>query len=490
MKEERRRGPFWAALALTALTAAFLLAVFSMLDSTELYEIYLWDSAKERSGWRYEILQDGELLPVEPGFADEWTAVLPGGDIQAIRMSRTMTERLSVNDNDAAYPILELEPYDSRVEVLLDGQLLAADVQGGQRDENGFLVLTERDRQAMLPEYRSVAVTMPEDYLGRTLTINVYYAQPRQDPVPPYPKLYIDQMRYASEVTASVPESAMLTVYALLTLLVLSVFALDARSGRPDWPMVLLALYFLLLFLDKAYNSTAGTLSVLYERMNLSFFTDLYIAPLFLYLALRFTGGKRIFLSASAAAWALYEAAVMYRAVRRGEVFMSLSYGGLGAYLLILLFGGAFLLEYVRRWRRSKDTRIPRSTALLTAAVAAGELIYGARQWGGGSLRDYVQVLLRSMVSELNGYPSFMPFVNFVMDICSVMAVLLLLWSFVRRTIRARETISVLSERSRLTLEGYERMLRAQEATNAVRHEMRHHMTALAGILRAGMWPP
>lgn len=29
-------------------------------------------------------------------------------------------------------------------------------------------------------------------------------------------------------------------------------------------------------------------------------------------------------------------------------------------------------------------------------------------------------------------------------------------------------------------------MLRAQEATNAARHEMRHHMTALAGILREG----
>lgn len=454
MKEERRRGPFWAALALLALAAAFLLAVFSMLGRTELYEIYLRDSAGERSGWRYEILQEGGLRPVEPEFPDEWTAVLPGEAVQAIRMSRTMTEKLSVTAYDVVYPVLELEPYDSRVEVLLDGQLLAADVQGGRRDENGFLILTEQDRQAMLPEYRSLTVTLPEDYLDKTLTINVYYAQPRQDPAPSYPTMYTDQMQYASSVTGSVPESAMLTVYALLTLLVLSVFAMDARSGRPDWPMVLLALYFLLLFLDEAYNSTAGFLSVLYERMNLSFFTGLYIAPLFLYLALRFTGGKRVFLSVSAAAWAQYEASVMYRAVRRGEVLMSLSYGGLGAYLLILLFGGAFLLEYVRHWRRSKDTRIPRALLLTTAAVAAGELLYGTRKWGGGSLGSYVLVLLRSMVSTPDGYPSFMPFVNFVMDTCSIMAVLLLLWSFLRRTIRAREKLSALSERSRLTRGG------------------------------------
>lgn len=45
---------------------------------------------------------------------------------------------------------------------------------------------------------------------------------------------------------------------------------------------------------------------------------------------------------------------------------------------------------------------------------------------------------------------------------------------------------SVLRERSRLTLEGYERVMRAEEETNAARHEMRHHMVALAGILQDG----
>lgn len=43
-----------------------------------------------------------------------------------------------------------------------------------------------------------------------------------------------------------------------------------------------------------------------------------------------------------------------------------------------------------------------------------------------------------------------------------------------------------MEERSRLTLEGYNRMLEAEEATNSVRHEMRHHMIALMGILKEG----
>lgn len=43
-----------------------------------------------------------------------------------------------------------------------------------------------------------------------------------------------------------------------------------------------------------------------------------------------------------------------------------------------------------------------------------------------------------------------------------------------------------MEERSRLTLEGYNRMLEAEESTNSVRHEMRHHMIALMGILKEG----
>lgn len=57
---------------------------------------------------------------------------------------------------------------------------------------------------------------------------------------------------------------------------------------------------------------------------------------------------------------------------------------------------------------------------------------------------------------------------------------------FIRRTMREKEMLSALEERSRLTLEGYNRMLEAEESTNSVRHEMRHHMIALMGILKEG----
>ena len=79
-----------------------------------------------------------------------------------------------------------------------------------------------------------------------------------------------------------------------------------------------------------------------------------------------------------------------------------------------------------------------------------------------------------------------MPAVTLITDFTSVMATIVLVADFVRRTLEAKQTISALEERSRLTLESYNRLLTAEQATNAVRHEMRHHMTALSGILEDG----
>lgn len=78
------------------------------------------------------------------------------------------------------------------------------------------------------------------------------------------------------------------------------------------------------------------------------------------------------------------------------------------------------------------------------------------------------------------------PAISLVTDITSYMTVIMVVTEVVRRTMQSRRTVDVLRERSRLTMEGYERMLRAEEQTNAANHEMRHHMTALAGLLQDG----
>lgn len=302
--ERRKRGLLAAAILLTIAGAAVIVAVFSLMSRTEHMTVYLWENASERRGWSYEVLSDGKVTPAEPVFPDEWSAYLPAEAAEAVRMRLTMTDDMRNDREEVVWPTLVVEPYDCRVEVFLNDRLLATDVEAGaERDENGFLRLSQAERDAMAPKYRAVSATLPEDYLGGTLTIIAYYAEPRQDPQPMYPMLSTDSTQYAPYVASAVPETVRLTICAILTLLILVVFLLDVCNGTPDGRMLLLALYFLMMFFDTAYNSTAGPVSILYEKLDLSFLNDLYMVPMYLYLALQFTGWKRIALSVSVAVW-------------------------------------------------------------------------------------------------------------------------------------------------------------------------------------------
>lgn len=483
--KERRSFELWAGWALILIAAALILSIFSMLSQTDLWAVYLNDTAQERAGWRYEVLAGGTVTEVQPVFPDEWSAYLPGEGIEAVRMSRVMTEEVRIPGQGIVSPRVELEPFDTRVELLLDGELLVTDMEAGERDENGFARLTDGDRAAMRQEYRKVGACLPEDYLGKTMTIMIYYSEPRRDPTPPYPFLTDDMMEYAPFVTSSVPEIAQMTGCALLTLLLLGVYVLEIRCGIPDAKILLPALFFLMLFLDKACLSTASMASNFYKYVNLSFLTDLYMAPLFLYLALIFSGWKRTALSVATVGWALYEGTRMYLKVRNGELLAGLSGDGLSAYLLVLLFAGAFLWEYFSRRRASRMKRIPKLYLAAGGLVFLGQIVFGLRVRNLG-LADFLMELVNSAVPVYKGYHSYLPFVHFVTDGCSVLAAIVLVSEFVRRAVRMRETVSILEERSRLTLEGHERAARAEEATNAARHEMRHHLAVLSGLLKEG----
>lgn len=77
-------------------------------------------------------------------------------------------------------------------------------------------------------------------------------------------------------------------------------------------------------------------------------------------------------------------------------------------------------------------------------------------------------------------------FVGAVTDIVSYMTLIAVAAEVIRRTVQTRRTMDILRERERQSLENYHHLLAAQEATSALRHEMRHHFNALAGILESG----
>ncbi len=470
----RKIKQYIAGGAVILVLAAFILTIFSLLDRTDREEWFLSYARHERDGWRYEVLTDGGVQSCEPVFdGDIYTVQLPEGT-RAVRATHTITE--DVPDAQLRWMCI-----DDGIEIFLDGEALYSDFPELSRDGDGFVrpddAQWERLGRIQYGGVRSVVMGLPGDYLGRELTVITYFPENAASPEPIYPSIMSEDTYVADAVVFSVKGNATMTIYALLALSMAGVFLLDIYNDAADGKTLLLCLYFMMQFLNAAYTSYAGYYGVLNKYIVLQYLCDLYMAPLYLYLALGLKGRWEWPLCAAVAAWAVYEGASSINSSISGLAIST----GPGALVVCLAVTAAFCAERLRwagrtRPERRRALRYGLAVAALTAVYVAGK----ARAWG--SLRDYLVDGVWTALSMGN----YWPVVTLCTDVISYITVFVVLMQVVRRTVRTHRTIDVLQERSRLTMASYERVLRSEEAVNASKHEMRHHMTALAGLLQDG----
>lgn len=309
--------------------------------------------------------------------------------------------------------------------------------------------------------------------------MTTYFPKDTETKAPEYPFLGTEDSDKASFVVLSFSIYAAAVFYAFLTILTAGVFLLDIWNDNADGRTLLLCLYFALLFLNYIYDSPAGQYSALASWVNLNFLYGIYIAPLYLYLALRLTKWWKYPLCAGIVIWVLYECARRIQNIRQ-DLIVNYGYTGKEFFILILALAAAFCAELLtrdgrRRWRH-KFLPACGLTALVTAVYLINQIHIT------GSVHAYLFDELWTCFSM--GY--FEPLINAVTGIASYMALILLAVSVIRRTLNTRRTMDILREREWQSMENYHHLLAAQEATSALRHEMLHHFNALTGILNDG----
>ena len=147
------------------------------------------------------------------------------------------------------------------MEVFLEEELLYSTFRGNEYDANGFLLSAREELERIHTErendllYRSVRLSLPDDYLGKTLYITTYFPENPEYLYPVYPFLGNDDSQFSVMYVEENPEIVMLTFYAFFALIIAVIFLIDIPNSRADWRILLLSLYFLLLFLNKAFYS-------------------------------------------------------------------------------------------------------------------------------------------------------------------------------------------------------------------------------------------
>lgn len=484
--DTRNRKTFIAGIALIVFAFALLTAVFFSLSTTDAVVTPLLDTPETQYGWTYEIVENGAVIPVQPKEMDGFSVVLPGEQVTAVRITRVMNEPLG-----NYLPKLTFSYATVGVEIFLDDMLLYANVAGGLRDENGFLALTEADRASIaavsqIPLGVDVDVTLPGDYIGRTLRVITYYPDPVYDPMPLVPSFGSESAEAAQMTVSTVWNSVFLVVYAIALLTVLVLFATDLYIGRADVRTLLLALFFLLVFLETACFSIQGAFNSFFRSMSLYYPSQISLSVMFLYIALGLRGKKKWIAAPPCALWFAALAVVWLVSMLR-QTYLPFDVHYIIPMILFLLLAVFWGVDFAKQYRQySPKKRI--GWALTAVAVFTVCYLWHASYWTiaqGGlwqSVRLYTGALGQAMFREMY----FDVFMTLVADICAVFSVIGLFVQTMQHRVETFRTVDMLEKRSRVAIANYERMLNAQEATNAVRHEMRHHMAALHGFLQAG----
>lgn len=467
---------------------AVLLVMFYALSHTDKRDYILMDTPDEQFGWNYEILVNGQVQEYDPVFLDELSLLFPEGT-EAVRISRALTEEIS-------FAQLEFFSHFEGVEVFLEEELLYSNFRGNEYDANGFLLSAREELTRIHKERendlvsRSVRLSLPDDYLGKTLYITTYFPEDLKQLYPAYPFLGNDESHYSVPYVQETPEIVILTFYALFVLITAVIFLIDIPNNRADWQILLLSLYFLLLFLNKAFDSGAAYYGILSKFIVKNYIPQnylelLYPMPLFLYLALRFPRRQKVPLCFLTAVCFLYEFFISISNVRNGKSVME-DRNGLGLFLLFAAFAAAYGIKAFRQRKKLASYPHKKRWIIGISAIVIICILDMVRIPNNDALTNEITLIFLNTLlhSTLDG--NFFPIVSVLADITASISVVIMGVEFIRKILHDNAERNVLQERSRLTLESYNRLLESNEAIRAVRHEMYHHMTALSGLLNDG----
>ncbi len=451
-----------------AAVAVFIVAVFALLSRTSLTEVSM-EPGKDGINWSYELISGSEPRAVTPKLIDDFKISFPGESCRAARIRRTLNEEL-----DGAQIGVYLYDVVCGVDVLIDGEMLYTSFTGAKRDANGFAVTDGLSPSQ--PE--TIEVYLPKDYKGRELTVVSYFPSETTEIVPIFPYLCSPDTTFAITSVENVLPVSRATLCAIMAFFTALVYVLDISNGKADNRILFLTIFYVMLFLDQSFSSIAGSYSLLMEKLNiLDFASELYIAPLFFFAAFSMTSWRKWILASATGMWLVYDL------IRLTHIHLIVGpfYGHASAPIILLLYlltAAMIIIELRIRKRRFRKSDL---IYIGIAAIAAvSRIVIFSAEWGG-NIWMYIEQIC---IEPLRGY--FYPLFVFIAYVCAITATVVVIIEFAKRTLRTRELINSLAEQNRYAMESYRRMTAAEEATYSARHEMRHHMIVLSGMLRNG----
>lgn len=401
------------------IAACLVVGIFIAIHRVGYQSVYLNDTESNHHGWEYEIRTDaGEVKKVSPRYTDEYSYTLSDENYDAVKRCRIMEEEL-IGAN------LEMSYMQCGIEVFLDDRLLYSDFQTAERDAYGYLLVDEAD---IREELRSVAVSVPEDYKGKKMTIITYFSQDAEYRYAVDPNLQSWDTVFSHAIADTVMPMLWLVFCGSMFLGV----AVCCMIPMPDrilrLKMALLFLVYAVSFVMHVYQSDIGYYSGLQEWIDQAVV-------------------KESFNIGMAGLALLAACAVILLAIEIWADRKKQKWGSLGQLIIFGIMG-----------------------LVITALQNSSEL--------DGGVRSYFPTILLSITGK-----NFIPFVTLCSDWIIYTVTFFTVVQFIQWCVQEWKKKTRLLEHSRFAWENYELVMQVDEDSRRRKHEMKHHMETLYSLL-------
>lgn len=420
-----------AKLALPLMAAGLMIWVFSVLSRPAFQDIPLTDTQDDSHGWGgYEIRTGpGEAVSVTPRYTGEGYE-LSDKSYDAVRRSRVMAEEeFYLKD-----PKLHLDYAGCGIELFLDGQLFYSDFPVSLRDSNGFLVLDEDDFASINSfDSKSITLGLPNDFIGKTLTMTVYYPFADTWRIAVTPVVRGSVTILAEGAAGTVAPMLWQVFWGVMMVLIAVACAgsMNSASGRVlRVKYVLLLIMYVAFFAVNAYNSKMGFYSGFRGRID--------------------------------------------RLMSR----MPLQMNSIWSVFLILCALVLLCLELKENKREKRKLPVDR-TALFALAGLWIDAMQNSSELGDG-IWGYLPLLFRNL-----SFGIWTPMAAMVSSVIIYTITLQAMVQFVLQRVEEWKDRSRLLERSRFARENYEMIMQVDEDSRRRKHEMKHHLQTIRSLLSA-----
>lgn len=445
----------WA-LALVFLTlAALVLALFHSYTVTDAERLYLTPVFTDARGWDiYRLDGAGGRVALTPKEAAE--------TVGTVHLSRVLDPAYET----AGYTTLEL---DGPVSVFLDGELLytTAPGSGGSPEEARLPAGYQMPAAGETPR-----LTLPPGYGGKALTL--VFERGAEDTGTPI--VLLSNRAVETALTATVANRTAMPAAAYMTaaFLLLGLFLYGGFRGRWDWPMLLLTLA---AALQAFYQLREYGLRLVYHSA-LDIRAAALIPPLFVALPLGYLLCQMERKHGKARAALLLLSTVVALLPDICSIFAWSLPGNWGLRCLEVLYIpviAVLVLAVLEARAGSRTFRLFLAGLGTLLAVLAAACLFS------GELAAYIGAVLLQVVHGLPSYPLYWCGAALFV-LCAVISV----GASIRRTAEGWAKAELLSTQISALQSRMEVTRAADEAIRIERHDLRHKLQAVAGMVEKG----